>query len=222
MLPESGGLLPTDSLACQLADSPTRSLPNSANLEKMSLAYIALGANLPSPAGPPQATLAAAADRLASLGPIAARSSLYSTTPIGTPVGTPVGAPVALADQPRFLNAVIALETALTPFELLGAVLLIEREFGRSRTAGVLNGPRTLDLDILFYGDLVLSLAGLEIPHPRFAQRAFVLIPLHEIAPGLRDPRSGNTIAQLLKNLPANSAPDDAVLPIESALWRTR
>ena len=178
----------------------------------MPLAYIALGANLPSPAGPPEATLAAAASRLASLGPIAARSSLYST-----PVGTPVGAPVALADQPRFVNAVIALETALTPFQLLGAVLLIEREFGRDRTAGVRNGPRTLDLDILFYGDLVLSLAGLEIPHPRFAQRAFVLIPLHEIAPGLRDPRSGNTVAQLLHNLPAKPASDDAVLPVESA-----
>jgi 2-amino-4-hydroxy-6-hydroxymethyldihydropteridine diphosphokinase len=179
----------------------------------MSVAYIALGSNLPGPAGSPEATLAAAADRLASLGPIAARSSLYSTTP--------VGAPVALADQPRFVNAVIALETALTPFELLGAVLLIEREFGRNRTAGVRNGPRSLDLDILFYGDLVLSLAGLEIPHPRLAQRAFVLIPLHEIAPGLRDPRSGNTVAQLLHNLPANPAPDDAVLAIESALWRT-
>src|SRR5208283_735159 len=122
----------------------------------MPLAHIALGANLPSPAGPPEVTLAAAAVRLASLGSIAARSSLYSTAPVG------------LADQPRFLNAVIALETTLTPFELLGAVLLIERDFGRDRAAGTANGPRTLDLDILFYGDLVLSESTLKIPHPRF------------------------------------------------------
>ena len=208
MLPESGGLLPTDSLACQLADSPTRSLPNSATLEKMSLAYIALGANLPSPAGPPEATLAAAAVRLASLGSIAARSSVYSTAPVG------------LADQPRFLNAVIALETTLTPFELLGAVLLIERDFGRDRTASVPNGPRTLDLDILLYDDLVLSEAGLEIPHPRLAQRAFVLVPLNEVAPNFRDPRSGRTVAQLLAALAPNAAePASSVVPVESTLW---
>jgi 2-amino-4-hydroxy-6-hydroxymethyldihydropteridine diphosphokinase len=174
----------------------------------MSLATIALGANLPGPAGPPEVTLAAAAVRLASLGSIAAHSSLYSTAPVG------------FADQPRFLNAVIALETALTPFELLGAVLLMEREFGRDRAAGVPNGPRTLDLDILLYGDLVLSVAGLEIPHPRLAQRAFVLIPLNEIAPGLRDPRSGKTVSQLLAELGAVHAPlDPSVVPIESALW---
>jgi 2-amino-4-hydroxy-6-hydroxymethyldihydropteridine diphosphokinase len=174
----------------------------------MPLAHIALGANLPSPAGPPEATLAAAAARLAFLGHIAARSSLYSTAPVG------------LADQPRFLNAVAALGTTLTPLELLGAVLLIEREFGRDRTASLPNGPRTLDLDILFYGDLVLSEAGLEIPHPRLAQRAFVLVPLHEIAPGLRDPRSGKTVTQLLTELSLSPAPlASSVVPIASALW---
>jgi 2-amino-4-hydroxy-6-hydroxymethyldihydropteridine diphosphokinase len=174
----------------------------------MSLAYIALGANLPSPAGPPEATLAAAAVRLASLGSIAARSSVYSTAPVG------------LADQPRFLNAVIALETTLTPFELLGAVLLIERDFGRDRTASVPNGPRTLDLDILLYDDLVLSEAGLEIPHPRLAQRAFVLVPLNEVAPNFRDPRSGRTVAQLLAALAPNAAePASSVVPVESTLW---
>ncbi len=174
----------------------------------MSLAYIALGANLPGPAGPPEATLAAAAVRLAALGHIAARSSLYSTAPVG------------VIDQPRFLNAVVALETTLTPFELLGAVLLIEREFGRDRAASTPNGPRTLDLDILFYGDLVLGESTLNIPHPRIAQRAFVLVPLHEIAPDLRDPRSGKTISQLLAELSPGRVPIAAsVVPIASALW---
>ncbi len=175
----------------------------------MPLAYIALGANLPGPAGPPEATLASAGVRLASLGSIGARSSLYSTTPVG------------FADQPRFLNAVVALETKLTPFELLGAVLLIEGEFGRDRTDSVPNGPRTLDLDILLYDDLVLSVAGLEIPHPRLAQRAFVLVPLNEIAPNFRDPRSGKTVSQLLAELGANRVQSgQEVFPIESALWR--
>jgi 2-amino-4-hydroxy-6-hydroxymethyldihydropteridine diphosphokinase len=174
----------------------------------MSTAYIALGSNLPGPAGLPETTLAAAAERLATFGRIAARSSLYSTVPFG------------VIDQPRFLNAVVALETTLTPFELLGAILLIERDFGRDRTVSVPNGPRTLDLDILFYDDLVLSEAVLEIPHPRIAQRAFVLVPLHEIAPDLRDPRSGKTVAQLLAELRPGHAPlASSVVPIASALW---
>jgi 2-amino-4-hydroxy-6-hydroxymethyldihydropteridine diphosphokinase len=174
----------------------------------MPLAYIALGSNLPSPAGPPDATLAAALPHLAALGRITAHSSLYSTEPVGIP------------DQPRFLNAVVVLDTALSPFDLLDDLLSIERNFGRDRSASVPNGPRTLDLDILLYGDLVLSTAGLEIPHPRLAQRAFVLVPLAEIAPNLRDPRSGLTVAQLVANLqPANSAAESSVASIQSPLW---
>jgi 2-amino-4-hydroxy-6-hydroxymethyldihydropteridine diphosphokinase len=172
----------------------------------MSLAYIALGANLLSPAGPPEATLTAAAERLANLGGITARSSLYSTAPVG------------FTEQPRFANAVIALETHLSPQELLDGILAIEIEFGRDRTAGPPNGPRTLDLDILFYGDMVLSQSGLEIPHPRLAGRAFVLVPLNEIAPDLRHPRSGETVAEMLETLPDGASPS-AVAKIDYGPW---
>ena len=172
----------------------------------MSLGYIALGANLLSSAGPPEATLAAAAERLAALGRITARSSLYSTAPVG------------FADQPRFANAVVALETHLSPNKLLNGLLAIELEFGRDRAASPPNGSRTLDLDILFYGDMVLNESGLEIPHPRLAGRAFVLVPLHETTPDLRDPRSGKTVAEMLQSLPDRAAPD-AVTKIECGVW---
>lgn len=176
----------------------------------MPLAHIALGANLPSLAGPPDATLAAALDQIRLLGRIAACSSLYSTEPVG------------FADQPRFLNAVIALETDLAPRPLLHALLAIERSFGRDRSASVPNGPRTLDLDILLYGGLMLTEPGLEIPHSRLTKRPFVLVPLAEIAPGLRIPPSGLTPVELLANLPHTNEPRaPAVLPIQSPLWRT-
>src|ERR1700675_2751807 len=103
----------------------------------MQTAYIGMGANIPSPAGPPEATPPAAVERLNSIGRVVCRSSLYSTAPVG------------FADQPRFVNAVIALETDLSPASLLAVLLRIEREFGRDRSAGIPNGPRTLDLDIL-------------------------------------------------------------------------
>jgi len=172
----------------------------------MPLAHIALGANLPSPAGPPDATLAAALEHIRSLGHIVACSSLYSTEPVG------------LADQPRFLNAVVALETDLAPHPLLDALLSIERFFGRDRSASVPNGPRTLDLDILLYGGLMLTEPGLEIPHPRLAERAFVLAPLAEIARGLRIPPPGLTPAELLANLHSSTDPS-AVLPVASPHW---
>jgi 2-amino-4-hydroxy-6-hydroxymethyldihydropteridine diphosphokinase len=176
----------------------------------MRTAYIGMGSNLPSPAGPPEATMAAAAARLQSLGRVAARSSLYSTAPVG------------FAAQPNFLNAVIALETDLTPFELLGAVLPIEQEFGRNRAFNLVNGPRTLDLDILLFGDFVIGGSSLIIPHASLASRAFVLVPLHEIAPQAVDPRSGNTIAQLLQSLiPRPGKETNAVVQIESDLWRS-
>jgi 2-amino-4-hydroxy-6-hydroxymethyldihydropteridine diphosphokinase len=162
----------------------------------MHTSYIAMGANVASPAGPPQATLAAAVERLGSFGSVLRRSSLYSTQPVG------------FADQPRFVNAVVSLETTLSPLDLLGVLLGLEHEFGRDRSAGLANGPRTLDLDILLYDDLILDEPArphLQIPHPRLAERAFVLVPLAEIAPDILDPRSGETIATLLRQLRANS-----------------
>ena len=112
----------------------------------MRTAYIGMGANLPSPAGPPEATLAAADLRLESLGRVTARSSLYSTAPVG------------FAGQPRFLNAAAALETDLSPIELLGALLLTEKDFGRNRANSLANGPRTIDVAI----DAKVGLEGMK------------------------------------------------------------
>jgi 2-amino-4-hydroxy-6-hydroxymethyldihydropteridine diphosphokinase len=175
----------------------------------MRTAFIGMGGNLSSWAGTPEATLAAAAARLQALGRVTHKSSLYSTEPVG------------FAEQPRFVNAVVALETALAPEELLKALLAIEQEFGRDRTAGFANGPRTLDLDILLFADMRISGPGLVIPHPRLAERAFVLIPLCEIAPMTVDAGSGRTVSQLLDNLSKDSeSGTNAVFPIQSDSWR--
>jgi 2-amino-4-hydroxy-6-hydroxymethyldihydropteridine diphosphokinase len=175
----------------------------------MRIAYIGLGANIPGPAGTPEATLAVTVDRLAQIGRLVACSSLYSTEPVG------------LVDQPRFLNAVIAIETELAPRELIESLLNLEIEFGRDRSDGVRNGPRTLDLDILLYGDFVLGEHNLVVPHPRLAERAFVLVPLREIAPELRDPRTGATVSQLLEKLfPESEGDAHAVVQVESDVWR--
>ena len=149
-----------------------------------------------------------AAARLESVGRVLARSSLYSTAPVG------------YAHQPRFLNAIAAIETALTPLELLSAVLQLEKNFGRNRTNSVANGPRTLDLDILLYSDFVVGASSLAIPHPRLTERAFVLVPLNEIAPQAVDPRTGCTAAQLLQSfVPCPGNDVNAVVPIQSDLW---
>lgn len=176
----------------------------------MSIAYIALGSNVASGSGPPDATLAAAALRLGSLGTVTSRSSLYSTRPVG------------YVEQPRFVNAVVALETDLEAHTLLNQLLAIEKEFGRDRSTSVPNGPRTLDLDILFIGDLEIREPGLILPHPRLDQRAFVLVPLHELAPKLRISGYGKTVAQLLQELHQTQAGDtDAVVRMESNHWRS-
>ena len=173
----------------------------------MKTAFIGMGGNVASWAGPPEATLAAAAVRLGTLGRVVARSSLYSTEPVG------------YADQPRFVNAVVGLETELAPRNLLRELLRVELEFGRERTAGLQNGPRTLDLDILLFGDEKLQEPGLEVPHPRLAQRAFVLVPLAEIASGAELPGTGLRVGELLKRLPCPEDGIDAVVRIESDAW---
>ena len=159
----------------------------------MATAYIGLGANL----GDRAETLRQAAGRLAQLGKVGAASSLYETAPVG------------YLDQPPFLNAAIALETPLSPAALMLALLDIERDLGRVRTFR--NAPRTLDLDLLMMDDFVLDLPGLTLPHPRFAERAFVLAPLAEIAPDAQHPLLGKTVAEMLAACPR---------PLEVSVWR--
>ncbi len=128
-------------------------------------ALIGAGANL----GDRRSTLAAAAERLRTWAGIDAltMSALYETEPVG------------LTEQPRFLNAAIGVETTLTPEELLGALLAIERQFGRVRD--VRWGPRTLDLDLLCYEGETRATPGLTLPHPRMMERAFVRVPLRDL-----------------------------------------
>jgi 2-amino-4-hydroxy-6-hydroxymethyldihydropteridine diphosphokinase len=152
----------------------------------MALAYIALGSNL----GDRAQTLSFAIDRLGRLGTVTARSSFYDTEPVG------------FRDQPAFLNAVVAVETDLEPFDLLREMLAIEREFGRDRSNSASNGPRTLDLDLLVMGNCVTTSSELTLPHSALARRRFVLAPLAEIAPLLRHPVLKQNIAELLKSLP--------------------
>jgi 2-amino-4-hydroxy-6-hydroxymethyldihydropteridine diphosphokinase len=149
-------------------------------------AYVALGANLEDPVSQVTAGLAA----LGSLPRtrLVAQSSLYRTAPVG------------YAAQPDFINAVAMVETALSPRELLDALLAIERHHGRVRDFP--NAPRTLDLDVLLYGDLQVREDGLTIPHPRMHERAFVLAPLAEIASPKIIPGRG-VIGELLRAIDA-------------------
>jgi 2-amino-4-hydroxy-6-hydroxymethyldihydropteridine diphosphokinase len=148
-------------------------------------AYVALGSNIDSP-HEQVLTAFRELDALANTR-VVARSALYRTAPVG------------YLDQPDFVNAVAKIATSLNPFDLLNALLEIERAHGRSREFK--NAPRTLDLDLLLYEDLVLEEPGLTLPHPRLHERAFVLVPLNDIAPTLKIPGRGS-VAQLLAALP--------------------
>ena len=143
--------------------------------------YLGLGSNL----GDRAANLELAISGLAAAGVrVVRRSSLYATEPVGT------------GPQHWFLNCVVEAATELMPRQLLRATQEVERGLGRRRS--LRNAPRTVDIDILFYSASVVSLPGLEIPHPRIAERRFALVPLREIAPGLRHPALRRTIAELL------------------------
>ena len=124
-----------------------------------------------------------------SLGQIVAVSTFYDTEPVG------------YLDQPPFLNAAALLQTELAPLDLLRALMSIEREHGRDRSAGIVSGPRTLDLDLLLYDDLVLRTPELTVPHPEMHLRGFVLEPLAEIAPDLRHPERMASVGDLLRQL---------------------
>lgn len=147
-------------------------------------AHIALGANL----GDPVATLETAFAALDELPDtrVVARSSLYRTAPVG------------VTGQPDYINAVAALETTLQARALLDVLLALETRHGRTRDYPL--APRTLDLDLLLYGDATVALPGLEIPHPRMHLRAFVLVPLAEIDPSVTIPGQGR-VSDLLANV---------------------
>jgi 2-amino-4-hydroxy-6-hydroxymethyldihydropteridine diphosphokinase len=149
----------------------------------MTRAYVGLGSNL----GDREETLRKAIELLGREPGVALRavSTFRETDPVG------------VTAQPRFLNAVVELETAVPPRELLDRLLAIERELGRERTRERRWGPRVIDLDLLLYGDEVIDEQGLRLPHPRLAERRFVLEPLAELDPDRSLP-DGRRIKDLL------------------------
>lgn len=151
-------------------------------------AYIGLGSNL----GNREANLRAALDRLAALPGtrLVRESSLMETEPVDSPPGAGL-----------FLNGAAWIETSLAPRQLLEALLVIERELGRDRQGQARNAPRTIDLDLLLYGEQVIDEPDLQVPHPRMSEREFVLWPLLQIASKLRDPRTGEPFADAYARL---------------------
>ena len=154
----------------------------------MKTIYLALGSNI----GDRETNLRAAIQSISGAGiPVLQESPVYETEPVG------------LTDQRWFLNMVVEAETALFPMQLLTRTGKIERALGRVRTVD--NGPRTIDIDILLYGNAVIRTSRLEIPHPRMHERRFVLAPLADLAPGLRHPLLRQTVRQLLDAAPTQN-----------------
>ena len=147
------------------------------------IAYLSLGSNV----GDREQNLHEAIRRASALGRVGAVSSFYETEP------------VEFTDQPWFLNCVIALETLAEPGQLMSELLRIEHEMGRERV--LKKGPRSIDIDILLFGDAVVNAPEVTIPHPEMGRRRFVLEPLAEIAPELRHPVSQKAVMQLLAEL---------------------
>ena len=155
----------------------------------MKTVYLGLGANM----GDREAMLGSALEGLNRPDlRLLRQSSLYETEPIG------------LQEQAWFLNLVAEFETDLFPKQLLHRMQKIEMGMGRMRS--VKNGPRTIDIDILLYGNVVMKTEELEIPHPRYRERRFTLAPLAELNPGLRDPETGQTMAEMLAALTGQTA----------------
>ena len=149
--------------------------------------HLSLGSNL----GDRRANLEAALTRLGELGQVLAVSSYYETEPVEAP------------RQPWFLNCAVSLETELMPRKFLARMLALEQSLGRRRLPG--KGPRTIDLDILLFGNSVVHARGLTIPHPAMHQRRFVLEPLTEIAPDARHPVFKRTVRELRDSLPPSA-----------------
>jgi 2-amino-4-hydroxy-6-hydroxymethyldihydropteridine diphosphokinase len=153
-----------------------------------SLVYLSLGSNV----GDREGNLRDAISRLTSLGKVIAVSSFYETEP------------VEFTDQAWFLNCAVALDTTQTPEELMASLLQIEQKMGRQRTQQ--KGPRTIDLDILLFGDTKIHSDQLTIPHPAMQERRFVLEPVAEIAEDVQHPILKKTIRDLLDDLPPGQA----------------
>ena len=162
--------------------------------------YLGLGSNL----GDREANLRYALELLGTRMALERTSSFYDTEPWG------------YRDQPRFLNCVCECWTQLSPPGLLAAVTHVERELGRKPT--FINGPRPIDVDILLYGQRVVAEPGLEVPHPRLAERAFVLVPLQELAGDVVHPVLGLTVEELLKRI-AGSLGDGVESTGRVKLW---
>ncbi len=165
------------------------------NAASVHTVYLGLGSNI----GDRAANLSAALGALASIVTVERVSSVYDT------------APMLYTSQPRFHNLVCQATNSLSPDALLHAVKEIERQLGR--TSGPRYGPRVIDIDLLLYDRLIVSSAALTIPHPRMAERAFVLAPLAEIAPTLTHPLLGETIAELLRRIPESDVHRVGPLP---------